>query len=438
MDLLHQLTANHAPGPHYEPAGADDLTAESLPVRVIAYYLPQFHPIPENDAWWGAGFTEWTNVTRALPRYRGHYQPHLPADMGFYDLRLPEVLARQARLARAHGVHGFCFYHYWFAGRRVLERPVETLLAHPEIDLPFCLCWANENWTRTWDGGSAHTLLEQGHSPENDVGLIESMIPALRDPRYIRVGGRPIVLVYRPGLLPDMLATTRRWRERLVAAGVGDPLLVMTKTFELVDPATDPRALGFDAAAEFPPHDTPIGQRKPVFLFDPDFKGQVLEYDDVVTRFMAAPDVDYPVFRAVMPGWDNEARRPNRGRTFRGSTPAKYERWLTAVCRRAMREHAPESRIAFVNAWNEWAEGAHLEPDRHFGHAYLRATGRALQAARAAADPKVGGADDDSLRARIARVKLQQQAHLHNALLRLQRRRAARRGPQGPTYAPPG
>lgn len=423
--LLKQLKANHAAGHFHEPAGDDDLTAEQLPVRLLAFYLPQFHPTAENDGWWGTGFTEWTNVTKALPRFRGHYQPRLPADMGFYDLRLAGVLDQQARLARRHGIHGFCFYYYWFGGRRILERPLELLLAHSEIDLPFCVSWANENWTRTWDGGSSQVLLAQQHSAEDDVAFIDSLLPAFRDPRYIRVDGRPLLLVYRPSLLPDARATVARWRERLIAAGIGDPFVVMTRNFDV----GDPRPFGMDAAAEFPPHNCPVHQRKPIFLLDPEFRGDAVEYEDVVAHFLAAPAADYPVFRGVMPSWDNIARRPTRGRAFRGATPPAYGEWLAATCRRTIAEHRPEERFVFVNAWNEWGEGAYLEPDRHNGHAYLRTTARVLRTARAEqaeegnhsltrsaprpAPPRV------SVRVRAARVLQQQHANAHNAVQRL-------------------
>ena len=182
-------------------------------IRPIAFYLPQFHPTPENDEWWGKGFTEWTNVTKARPLFPGHYQPQLPADMGFYDLRLPEAREAQAALAREYGIHGFCYYHYWFNGRRILERPFNEVLASGKPDFPFCLCWANENWTRVWDGGEKNVLLEQKYSHEDDLAHIESLIPAFRDERYIRIDGKPLFLVYRTGLLPNPARTAEIWRE---------------------------------------------------------------------------------------------------------------------------------------------------------------------------------------------------------------------------------
>ena len=188
--------------------------------RLIAFFLPQYHPVPENCAWWGRGFTEWRNVAAAQPLFRNHYQPHLPADLGFYDLRLPEIRQAQAELARRYGIGAFCWYHYWFNGRRILERPFNETLASGQPDFPFCLCWANENWTRAWDGGSREILLEQNYSDEDDIAHFHALLPAWRDPRYLRQDGRPVFLVYAASKMPDPLRTTRRWRELARAHGL--------------------------------------------------------------------------------------------------------------------------------------------------------------------------------------------------------------------------
>ena len=225
-------------------------------VRCIAFYLPQFHPIRENDDWWGTGFTEWTNVTRATPLFPGHYQPHLPADMGFYDLRLSEVREQQAALARQYGIHGFCYYHYWFAGRRLLEQPVEAVRASGRPDYPYCFCWANENWTRRWDGADNDILIAQDPNRTDDKRFITDLLPHLRDPRYIRVGGKALLIVYRVGLLPNAKRSAEIWRETARREGVGDLYICAAKTYD----TSDPVYYGFDAIVEFPPHGTRIGQ----------------------------------------------------------------------------------------------------------------------------------------------------------------------------------
>jgi len=220
--------------------------------RFIAFYLPQFYPTPYNDAWWGKGFTEWTNVVKARPRFRGHYQPHLPADLGFYDLRLPETRDAQAELAKQHGIYGFCYYHYWFSGKRILERPLDEVLASGKPDFPFCICWANETWKKTWVGRSTVTLLEQNFSFEDDLIHIRHLIPMFEDRRYIRIEGKPLVLVYRVELLPEPRKTAEIWRNEAIKAGLGDLFLVNVQSTYLVE-GTNPDLVGFDAAMRFEP-----------------------------------------------------------------------------------------------------------------------------------------------------------------------------------------
>ncbi len=375
MNLLDQIRACTSPGPFYEEDRNDIPLPSRLPIRLIAYYLPQYHRIHENDEWWGKGFTEWTNVTKAVPRYVGHFQPRLPSALGFYDLRMVEALWQQAALAKRHGIGGFCFHYYWFGGRRLLETPLNLLLANPDIDLPFCINWANENWTRTWDGSERHVLMGQAYSPADDIAFAASLEPLIRDRRYIHISGRPLVMLYRPEHLPDAKATMERWRHYFLSRGLRNPYLVMPQFSSVQNPAD----FGMDAAAGFPPHN--VAARitvKPAGLLDPHFRGEIDSYPAMAQNAMNLQRNGYKLFHGVCPSWDNEARRPGRGRSFFGSTPELYGRWLASACRKALQSEDRDERIVFINAWNEWGEGAYLEPDRHFGYAYLRETARVL------------------------------------------------------------
>ena len=364
------------------PRAAEAVPAAAAPVKLVAFYLPQFHAIPDNDAWWGTGFTEWTNVSKALPQFEGHYQPHLPGDLGFYDLRVPETLRRQVELAQHYGIAGFSFYCYWFGGRKFLELPLERYLADPTLDLPFCLTWANESWSRRWDGKEDEVLLVQPHDPESDFRFIAYAEPYLRDPRYIRIDGRPLLIVYRAQLMARPSETTARWREYCVQAGLGEPYLVAAQVFGM----EDPRPFGFDAAVQFPPNQM-MHKRYEVTAdirpVNPEFAGRVFSYPGIVEERLSTWDrPPYPLFQTVFPSWDNQARRPGEGVAFVWSSPKEYGRWLRHAARWTIESKPPSERFVFINAWNEWAEGAHLEPDRRFGHGYLAATGEVLKTLR--------------------------------------------------------
>ena len=345
-------------------------------VRVIAFYLPQFHPIPENDRWWGAGFTEWTNVTRAVPLYRGHDQPRRPGELGYYDLRVSDVRHRQAELASKHGIHGFCYYYYWFSGRRLLERPLELMLADQDLRFPFCLCWANESWSRRWDGSERDILIEQVYGPDDPPRFIREVAHILRDPRYITVDGSPMLLVYRPAVIPDVRNVLRTWRATAAELGLTGLHLCGVQSNDYTSGLED----GFDAMVEFPPHSIPVGEiTRQVPDVASDFSGKIFSYADVV-RYSTALEscIRLPVYRGLMTGWDNTARRGLASHIYYDSTPEQYEVWLKRLLAYTRRHHQGDHRLIFVNAWNEWAEGAYLEPDATHRRGYLEATARAV------------------------------------------------------------
>ncbi|MBD2766429.1 glycoside hydrolase family 99-like domain-containing protein [Hymenobacter sp. BT664] len=354
-------------------------------LRALALYLPQFHPVPENDEWWGKGFTEWTNVAKSRPKFPGHNQPQLPADLGFYDLRVPETRDLQAAMAQQYGIHGFIYYHYWFNGRRILNRPFDEVLASGKPDFPFCLCWANENWTRRWDGYDKEILLKQEYGEQDDLEHIRSLAPAFADPRYIRVDGKPLFIVYRSEAFPDIRRTLDTWRNEAMRLGIGELYLVRMESF-LRD--VNPHEMGFDAAFDFQPfHASPpareLGELPGRLLNKLKIKtsgyytNSVYKYENFINHMMARPGADYKRFPGVTPDWDNSARRKRDAFILTGSTPELYGKWLQHTVQH-FTPYSPQENFIVINAWNEWAEGNHLEPDMKWGRKYLEATARAL------------------------------------------------------------
>ena len=352
----------------------------ALAARVIAYYLPQFHPIPENDSWWGKGFTEWTNVTRARPLFRSHYQPQFPTDFGFYDLRVAETREDQANLARQHGIEGFCYWHYWFNGKRLLHRPLDEVQASGAPNFPFCIGWANESWTRRWTGEEAEVLLKQTYSEEDDLAHARWLANLFSDSRYMRVDGRPLFILYRAPALPNAVRTTETLRAECVRLGVGEPYIVGRDTHNA---GMDMRAFGCDITESSSPN---MGALPRAFVVPDrlrDFRRNVklgiwssslkiYDYEAACERMERARPTNHPHIPGFFVGWDNTARRAEKAIVLVNNTPDVFRKGLRHVLAQ-VQDRPPQHRIVFLNAWNEWAEGMCLEPGQRYGHGFLEA-----------------------------------------------------------------
>jgi hypothetical protein len=366
-------------------------TAPPARVRLIANYLPQFHPIPENDEWWGKGFTEWTNVTKTTPLFPGHYQPQLPADLGFYDLRVPEAREAQAELARAHGIEAFCYWHYWFAGDRLLERPFQEVLDSGKPDFPFCLGWANHTWNGLWSGGDLkRTLKAQTYPGREDYKKhFNYLLTAFRDPRYVRVNGRPLFVFYKPIHVPDCRRALDYWRE--LAAEAGLPGLYFVATLDYPNRQWDARANGFDAITVWPLERVfeeaqpmlwttrlkrklqHIRPRRLKAYAEKIFPGLNLVYDYRAVRelLVCRENFTLPHHPMAIPNWDTTPRYDRKAAILHGSSPEAFRLHLRDVLD-LVREQPAEERIVFLKSWNEWAEGNYLEPDQRHGDGYLQ------------------------------------------------------------------
>jgi lipopolysaccharide biosynthesis protein len=364
-------------------------------LRLISIYLPQFHPIPENNEWWGKGFTEWRNVVNSKPLFHGHYQPHLPADLGYYDLRLNEVFHEQIKLAKEAGIYGFMFYEYWFEGKRLLEKPIENYLNDNEIDFPYFLCWANENWTRRWDGQDNEILLKQSYNKDDYSRHFDEVYARhIISGRYIKIHGKPVIAVYKPYLIPNLNEMLSIWRNKSKELGFNDLYLISCESQGL------PEKEGFDAYYEFQPNwkfvsvinqsvkvrfcsriislvarYLPLGYQKKIYSKNEMVTtNKIIDYKDYVhSQINQNSATAYKRFPCVMPGWDNSPRRKNGNAViFHNSTPKVFSEWLNFVIQ-TFKPYSDEENFIFINAWNEWAEGAHLEPCQYYGQAYLRA-----------------------------------------------------------------
>lgn len=343
--------------------------------RAVPFYLPQFHAFPENDQWWGTGFTEWSNVAGAQPIYEGQNQPLLPSDFGFYDLRAPGVRTKQFELARSMGLEGFMYYYYWFAGKKLMNLPVEQLVAS-DGDEPFCIMWANENFTRRWDGRSTNVLIGQDYEKVPATQFIHDVLDLLTDPRYIRVDGKPVLGVYRITQIPEYRSVVAYWRQVAREAGLDDLLLLNVDVSGAFDGVEGEIAEhGMDAYMEFAPHNKlwSAWDRQDV-EFDDRFQGNTFRYDAMVEQaeIELLEGVTADRYPGVMVNYDNTARRQWQPDLWWGSNPYTFRRWFNAAVS-AVADRDREHRLVFVNAWNEWAESAVLEPTLRFGKSYLMA-----------------------------------------------------------------
>ena len=340
--------------------------------RLISFYLPQFHPIPENDKWWGKGFTEWTNAAKAKPLFNGHHQPNIPADLGFYDLRVSETRVAQAEMAKKYGIEAFCYYHYWFAGKRLIERPFNEVLQSGKPDFPFCLCWANQTWTGIWHGAPNRILIEQTYpSMQDHKDHFYELLKAFTDKRYITVDDKPIFLIYRPTEIPDLNKVTDFWRELAVKEGLPGLHLVGVSHFEKWNPSE----YGLDAVVD----QRLQGKNKHIPNAFPLLRLQALlgkklptihDYKEIISTLVRTEMPSFESYPCVIPNWDNTPRSGTNGTVFKNATPSLFQEQLKRAVKRV--SVLPENKkFIFVKAWNEWAEGNYLEPDLQYGTQFL-------------------------------------------------------------------
>lgn len=351
--------------------------------RLIAFYLPQFHTFKENDEWHGKGFSEWTNVTKAIPQFTGHNQPQLPIDVGFYDLSTDKVMYRQIELAKNYGIYGFCFHYYWFSGKRLMEKPIFNYLNNKELDLPFCLCFANENWSKNWDGGDKEVLIEQKFLEDDPKQFAQDIMPSFEDERYIKINNKPILVVYKPQLFKKEILKNFVYElnKKAKENGLDGVYLIMAKTQDI---ETNPEEFFMDAVVEFPPHiiDRYAKQVIKKTYLNPFFNGRVFDMEEFIKNQEFLYETDFKLYKTVFPSWDNTARKAYTGASVFEISPELYKKWLKDCINWTKENNNKDEQFIFINAWNEWAEGAHLEPDQKYGYAYLQATKEALEESR--------------------------------------------------------
>jgi hypothetical protein len=346
-------------------------------IKVIAFYLPQFHPIAENDEWWGKGFTEWTNVGKTKPLFKGHYQPRVPADLGYYDLRMPETREAQAELARYCGIEGFAYWHYWFGGKRLLERPFNEVLASGSPTLPFCLAWANESWSGIWNNQPGRILIEQVYPGLDDnIAHFFENLAAFSDKRYIRIDGRPVFFIYRPFGLTNPHEFMECWNTLAVKNNLDEFYFIgFTRKKSEIGKILE---LGFDAVNIVGITDA----KKKISLIKNTivsglgkyFGGygalSIWEYEDIIANWVTEDYYREEIIPSLYPNWDNSPRSGRRGFIVNNSNPILFEKHIRELIKTVENK---KNKILFLKSWNEWAEGNYVEPDLAFGLGYIEA-----------------------------------------------------------------
>lgn len=371
VDYVMQIPFTGPEGSDYvEHREMTSFKLEEEDVKYLAFYLPQFHSFPENDKWWGKNFTEWTNVTKTVPQFREHYQPRLAGDLGYYNLKEKNVIAEQMRLAKEYGIYGLCIYYYWFDGKKLMETPLDIILNNKDLTLPFCICWANENWSRRWDGKDADILIAQNYDDAFADKFITDAIVYMRDERYIRINDKPVLVIYNANEIPDLKQTLEYWREYCIKNGLGE-IYIAAVDFALNDVSKN---AGFDSFVEFPPHSvyfyekTRLNDSLPII--DSDYSGDVYDYSEIVEHKDYIKGAENNKFPGVFLAWDNTSRKKNASTIYHNYSPEIFGQWLNDVTG-YVKKTKKTDRFVFINAWNEWAEGTYLEPDRRYGYAAL-------------------------------------------------------------------
>lgn len=377
IDIKHKKNYIPDTDKHFERKETD--------TKLIAFYLPQYHTIPLNDKYHGKGFTDWKNVVSAIPQFIGHYQPHVPADCGFYDLSNPKVLENQSEIAQKYGIYGFCYHYYWFSGgKRLLEKPIFDMLNNQNVTIPFCLCWANENWSKLWDGGNKKIIMEQKFKEEDFEKFFYDILPFFKDKRYIKINNKPLLVIYRSNFFNKdfFIKFIDKIKSLAKKNGFDDLKILSTNAFRFYD---NPKDWNLYGTVEFPPH----GMKKngiqlclDTFLkyTNKNFNCFIWDMKDYIKNKKYLINVDYPLFKGIFPSWDNTARKAySFGEVYKNFTPELYKIWLKDCIKYTKETKLKEEQFVFINAWNEWAEGAHLEADLKYGYTYLNATREVLE-----------------------------------------------------------